>query len=858
MKPGRNDPCPCDSGKKYKKCCADKFQLGVVGLDLPKKALAPTQVELNQLIGLFNARLYTELESRTRLLVEEHPTSGFVWKFLSAALLAQGKDALFAMQQATKYLPDDAEAHYNLGNVLKEFGKLEGALASYRRVLAIKSDFAETHCNMGIVLRDLGQPDDAVASYRLALKIKPDYYKVHSNLGLALHDLEQFEEAAASCRLALEIKPDYAEAHNNLGLALNGLGQLEHAQASYRRALEIKPDLAEAIYNLGNVLKDLGQFQEAAEYYRRVLGIKPDYVKAYLGLGLVQKDLELFVDAGESFLRALEIEPGLAEAHNNLGNVLSDLGRFSEAAGCIRQALEIEPDFAVAHNNLGNVLRDLGQFNEAAESYRQALELKSDFAEAHSNLGNTLRDLGHFQEAAASYRRALQIKPDFSMAHSNLGNVLRDFGLIDEAVASYRRAMEIKPDYAEANSNLLFALHNIRHEPSYHLEQARQFGRRVTGKVGARFLSWNCTPRPERLRVGLVSGDLWKHPVGFFLEGLLTHIDQQRIELFAYPTQHKEDDLTARIRPCFSAWKPLAGKNDEAAAHLIHGDGVHVLFDLSGHTAHNRLPVFAWKPAPVQVTWLGFPTTTGVAEMDYVLGDPHAIPAEFDNHFSETVWRMPESYLCLTVPAAPLEVAPLPAISAGYVTFGCFNNLTKLSDATVVVWARILKSVPNSRLLLKTSQLKDSDVCEKTRQRFAFCGIEPDRLILSATQLSAEDHLAMYNKVDIALDTFPYPGVTTSVEALWMGVPVLSLRGDRFLSRTAGSIAHNAGLPDWVAADEDDYVDKAVAFTSNLESLAALRVGLRQQVLASPLFDAPRFARNFEDTLWGMWGNRQA
>lgn len=258
----------------------------------------------------------------------------------------------------------------------------------------------------------------------------------------------------------------------------------------------------------------------------------------------------------------------------------------------------------------------------------------------------------------------------------------------------------------------------------------------------------------------------------------------------------------------------------------------------------------------MQVTWLGLPTTTGVAEMDYVLGDPHAIPAGFEGHFSETVWRMPDSYLCLAVPAAAGEVAPLPARSTGYVTFGSFNNLSKMTDAVVAVWARILKSVPGSRLLLKTKQLNDPAVCAKTRQRFAACGIAPDRLILDRILAARDDHLAAYNKVDIALDTFPYPGVTTSVEALWMGVPVLSMQGDRFMSCTAGSIAHNAGLPDWIAADDDAYVAKAVAFASGLERLAALRAGLRQQVLVSPLFDAPRFARNFEDALWGMWQAR--
>jgi len=350
-----------------------------------------------------------------------------------------------------------------------------------------------------------------------------------------------------------------------------------------------------------------------------------------------------------------------------------------------------------------------------------------------------------------------------------------------------------------------------------------------------------------------VSGDMRTHSVGHFLEGVLSHIDPARIELIAYPTNPDEDELTARIRPFFSVWKPLVGLNDGDAARLIHSDGVHVLVDVSGFTAHNRLPVFAWKPAPVQVTWLGLPNTTGMKEMDYVLGDLQATPPENEHHFSEAVWRMPDSYVCFSAPPYPIEVAPLPALSTGYVTFGSFNNLTKMNDAVVELWARILLAVPNSRLYLKTNQLSNAVINEQTLRRFGSHGIAPERLLLRGKLGSIADHLAEYNKVDVALDTFPYPGVTTSVEALWMGVPVLTLHGDRFLSLTAKSVAHHAGLPDWVAIDKDEYVAKAVSFTSNLESLAALRASLRQQVLASPLFDAPRFARNFEDALWGMW-----
>jgi len=616
---------------------------------------------------------------------------------------------------------------------------------------------------------------------------------------------------------------------------------------------------SEALKNQGNVHLGNGKLDDAAACFRQAIACNPRYAEAYTNLGFVLQMQGNLDEAVALFRKAVLIKPSLLPAHLNLGTALMEVKQMREAEVSFRRVLELQPDSAEAHCKLGNLFVEAKRLPEAEASYRRALELKSDYTEAHNNLGNTLKDQDRLSEAEASFRHALKIKPDYADVHYNLGNTLMNMGQPDEAETCYRQALLIKPGYVLAHSNLLFTLnYTTSHAPSNYLEQARLFGRVVAGKVGTRFSAWQCAARPERLRVGLVSGDLRKHSVGFFLEGLLAHIDPARIELFAYPTHHGEDELTARIRPNFSSWKHVFDSNDEAAARLIHADGVHILFDLSGHTERNGLPVFAWKPAPVQVTWLGLPSTTGMAEIDYILGDLHAIPAECENHFSETVWRMPESYLCLTVPASPVKVVVLPALSAGYVTFGSFNNLTKMTDAVVAVWARVLKSVPNSRLSLKARQLNDLVICEKTLQRFASCGIAPDRLLLSGTFASADDHLAAYNKIDIALDTFPYPGVTTSVEALWMGVPVLSLRGDRFLSRTAESIAHNAGLSDWVAADEDDYVAKAVSFTSSLERLATLRAGLRQQVLASPLFDAPRFARNFEDALWGMWENYQA
>lgn len=329
-------------------------------------------------------------------------------------------------------------------------------------------------------------------------------------------------------------------------------------------------------------------------------------------------------------------------------------------------------------------------------------------------------------------------------------------------------------------------------------------------------------------------------------------LDYSRVELIAYPTQPKEDGLTARIKPCFSAWKPLFKLNDQAAAQLIHSDGVHVLLDLSGHTAHNRLSVFAWKPAPVQATWLGYFASTGVEAMDYILGDKWLLPDVEAHHFSEKGWRFSGAHGCLTLPVEKVNIETLPALQSHVITFGTLNNIAKMNDRVVACWARILNSIHNSQLYLNTKSLRDETLKKSIIDRYAAHGIAASRLILEATtgRFAA---LSSYNRIDIALDPFPYPGGTTSYEALWMGVPIITLQGSNYISHLGESILHHAGLPGWIATSEADYVAKAVQFANDLSKLASLRAGLREQVCTSSLFDAPRFAKHFEAALWGMW-----
>ena len=817
------------------------------------------------------------------------------------------QNALHAYLEALRYKPDSASAYFNMGSAQLELGDLEAAVTAYREAVTLKPDFADAHAALetalqmasdqaetcfrqGLAQQDLQQLDSATALYRQAIKIKPDHVEACNNLGGILVVDGQLDEAVAYFRRAVAADPANAAAQMNLGNALKTLGQLSDAAASFRRAVEIVPDYTAALLKLGDVLGDLGESAGAVVSYRHALEIEPDNAEANLNQGVALLELKQLEPAEMCFRRVLEIEPTSAEAHSNLGVIQKKRRQLDAAAACFQQALAIRPDFADAHLNLGSTQQALGQIDAAIASYRRALEIRPDFAQAYSNYGTVFQTLDQLDLAEEQYRRALEFKPDLADAHNNLGIVLALVRRLDDSIASYQRAIAVKPDYAEAYANLggvlkdvgrldeavaairqaleldadcvlahnnLLFIHNYVADESAALllADARRFGE-TAARLARPHTDWPNSPDPERrLRVGFVSGDLCNHPVGYFLVGVLAELSSQasdRLELFAYPNRAYDDATSKRIQMSCEGWHPAVWLSDEALARRIRDDGIDILIDLSGHTAHNRLPVFAWKPAPVQVSWLGYFATTGVAAMDYFIADAWTLPPDQEAYFTEQIWRLPETRLCFTPPDGEVAVGPLPALANGYITFGCFNNLSKMNDAVVELWAQVLHAVPRSRLFLKYQQLGEASVRQSTCERFAVHGIGAGRLIFE-DYVPRANYLAAYQRVDIALDPFPFPGGTTTVEALWMGVPVLTLTGERFLSRQGVGLMMNAGLPDWIAKDADDYVGRAVAHASDLPRLATLRAGLREKVLASPIFDAPRFAKNFEAAMRGMW-----
>ena len=717
-------------------------------------------------------------------------------------------------------------------------GQLQDAERLYRSILEVQPKHADANHNLGVLAVGVGKPEAALPFLKVALDASPEHGQFWLSYISALIEAKQFIDAQTVLGEG-----------KRLGLTGDAFIQMEQKLTVKLEAQEPSQQDLNALlseYNAGNF--------DSAEHLAKTLTQKyPGHPFGWKVLGSLMSQTGRLKEALIAKQQAVRLSSDDAEAHSNLGNTLRDLGRLTEAEHSVREAIQLKPDFADAHNNLGNVLKDLERLSEAESNYREAIRLKPDFAEAHNNLGNALIDLGRISEAESSFREALRLKPNYADAHSNLGNALIDLGRISEAESNYREALRLKPDFAEAHSNLLFGLNYAESiSTQAALTEARRYGSTVSSRAVPKFTSWETPCNASKLRIGFVSGDLRNHPVGYFAQGLLEHLDRKQFELIAFPTTLKSDDLTIRIKPLCQGWIPIFGKTDREAAALIHQQSIHVLIDLSGHTDGNRLPVFSYKPAPVQASWLGYFATTGLAEMDYFLGDPHMAPKNEHHHFSEQVWNLPETWLCLTPPSQTIPVSPLPALKNRYITFGNFGNLSKMGEEVVKRWALILRCVPNSKLFLKARQLADAAVVRETQRRFANHDVAVDRLILEAPSARAE-YLAAYNRVDMVLDTFPYPGGTTSSEALWMGVPVLTLKGDRFLSRLGESIARNAGQANWIAEDLDDYVNKAVAFASDLPRLADMRATLRQRVLETPLFDVERFARNFGEAVQSIF-----
>ena len=675
-------------------------------------------------------------------------------------------------------------------------------------------------------------------------------------VALQHHRSGRLVEAETLYRQILAVEPRHADALHLLGTIAGGAGRKDLAVQLIRQAIALVPNSHFFHSNLGNVLRELGQRDEAVAEYRRALQIKPDFADAHNNLGTALLEQGRLDEAMSSFRRALELKPNYAAAHSNLGNALRDRGRLDEAIAAHRAALRLAPGVATSHNSLGIALADRGRLDEAIAAYQRALELQPGYPQAYSNLGAALKQRGQLEEAVAAYEEALRLKPDFVDAHFNLANSRWDMGELDPAIAGYHRALQLKPDYADARSNLLLALHYVAGlDPEAIFREHRTWGELHARPWEEKLATHANDPNPERrLRIGYVSPDFRLHSVASFFENLLSHHDRAEVEVFCYSNLLCADSVTERLRTQAAHWREITGLDDAQAAELIRGDQIDILVDLAGHTSRNRLLTFARKPAPVQVTYLGYCDTTGLEAMDYRLTDAHADPPGTTEHrHTERVVRLPHGAWCFRPSEDAPPVAEPPVLRTGSVTFGSFNALPKITEAAVGLWSRILLAVPNSRLLLKNLGFQDGAVQRRLRALIAKAGVAPERVEMVGRLPNLSDHLSSYHRLDIALDPLPYHGTTTTCEALWMGMPVVSLAGKTHASRVGVSLLNNVGLPELVAVSEEHYIQLAVNLASDLPRLAELRSTLRSRMKESPLMDAPRFARGVEAAYREMW-----
>ncbi|MEQ1859173.1 MAG: tetratricopeptide repeat protein [Chthoniobacteraceae bacterium] len=660
-------------------------------------------------------------------------------------------------------------------------------------------------------------------------------------------------EAETMCRRILAAQPDFADALHLLGLIASHSGHLAPAVELLRRAIALRPGAAAYHLNLGNALCAAGQSEEGIAEYRSALVIDPALAVAHNNLAAALKAMGQLDDAVAEYRRAIELEPAYAECHSNLGVALSELGRHGEAVSACERALALAPNFATAHYNLGNALIGTGRTADAIAAFSRAVQSDPEYATAFANLASALRDVGRFGEAIVHYRRALALRPGLAIAQSNLGSTLKDQGDIDAGLVHLRRAVELQPDAPALHSNLLASLHYSPRTTAADLLAAhREFDRVHAAPLRAGWSPHTNSREPERrLRLGFISPHFARHPVGHFLVRVLENLQPADFEIACYSDTDKCDEMTERLRATSAVWRETTTWNDEKLAAQIRIDAADILFDLAGQTAGHRLLVFARKPAPIQVSWLDYVGTTGLSAIDYLLADPREIPPDSEQWCAEKVLRMPDDYICFDPPPAP-PVNPLPALSAGHVTFGSFNILSKTTPGVVALWSRILHRVPGARLLLKNTGLDDPGTVARYRDLFAAHGIGGERVEFLGWSPSHE-LLATYHRVDVALDTFPYNGGLTTCEALWMGVPVVTCPGEIFASRHGLTHLASAGFTETIARDLAGYESIAVELAGDLPRLAAIRAGLRERVASSPLCDGARFAANFAALMRDVW-----
>lgn len=694
---------------------------------------------------------------------------------------------------------------------------------------------------------------DAIAGYEAVLQQMPTHAGALVNLATALKQAGRTAEALRCFERAVALADAPPEVWFNLGNLHASQGRAREAEQAWREALARAPQLGPAATRVANLLVAQGRAAEAMPFHRQALSVMPDNLSSLRGLARLEFEAGAAEVAEGLYRRALALDPAHLDTRNALGVVLKDLGRRDEAIACWQTVLQAAPRHAAALNNLGALYRLMHRREDAIRYLRAALAIEPQDGVTAANLAHALLESGQTSEAEQLARQIVAREPTRADGHHMLGFALAYQAQIEPALAAFRAAQTLEPASTTVLSNLLFAsLYSDARSPAALLEMHRE----ITSALPAAAPPPQHRPRPassaRALRVGYLSPDLRSHPVAVFFEPILTYHARDAFEIFCYSTTNAPDEVTARLMAKAAHWRDCAGLPDAKIAARIAADGIDVLIDLAGYTAQNRCAVLRAKPAPVQALYIGYPGSSCLPEVDWLIADEHLIPPADEAFYTERIARVDSTFWCFQPPADAPPVGPPPSLARGQITFGSYNAYQKITDTTVALWAAVLRAVPDARLLLKALQFADPVIRSRAAARFVAAGIEPSRIEIRPP-VDHDQALAAYADLDIALDPTPYNGATTSCEALWMGVPVLSLRGDRFSARMGHSILQAVGLPTLVADSPAALVERAAALAADPAGLAALRAGLRPRMAAARICDAEAGARALERVIRQLW-----
>jgi protein O-GlcNAc transferase len=815
--------------------------------------VSPQPTLLQQALALHRQGRLAEAEARYREILEQAPADVDALHLLGV-IAYQQKDfetAVRLISRALQIDPTCAPAHSNLGTTLRDMKRPEAALASYDRALALRPDNVDDLRRRGMVLSDLGRLDAAVASWDRVLALAPNDATVHFNRGTALLELRRWDEALAGLDRALELVPDHAAAASNRGTVLRALGRLEAALASYDRALAIRPDHAEVLNNRGSVLADLGRPEAALASYDRALALRPNQLDTLINRGTALVALGRHAAAVASYDRALALEPGNAVAHCDRGTALLALERYPEALAGFDRALASNPGSVAAHSNRGTALQALGRLEAALASYDRALALEPDHVEASNNRGTVLAALGRHEEAARAYERVLALAPDFPYASGNmLSSRLQSCDWRD-----YSRTVETIENAVEAGARAAdpFVFLAVSGSGSGQLRCAQIYCADKHPAAGQPVWTGDVYGH-DKIRIAYLSGDFRNHPVAHLIAGLIEAHDRSRFETTAISFGPEgRDGSRIRLERAFGQFIDVSGESDRAAAHRMKELEIDIAVDLMGYTQGSRPGILACRPAPVQVSYLGYPGTMGAGWIDYLVADRFIVPQAHRPFYREEIVYLPDAFQPHDPSVRIAECQPsraeagLPA--TGFV-FCSFNNAFKIAPALFAVWMRLLGRIEDSVLWLPAGT---GAAMANLQRSAADCGIAPDRLVWAPRLPRMADHLARHRLADLMLDTLPYNAHTTASDALRAGLPIVTCAGASYAGRVAGSLLTALGMPELIAWTLEEYEALALELAQDPNRLAELEAKLARNREIFPLFDADRYRRHLESAYETMW-----